>query len=240
MSDEKWSPEVNGQFLEPPRSTSYDDEMLCIDPKELSFHLEADENSPPFHQHADNEMNTGDRVYRFWEFNLIDWDGLKITELKQWMQFFGMKTSGGRKYMVRQLKDIFDYLADKGDQPKLASRIDSVPSAPNKELIYSKITQAIKSEKLLYEKILMFESLEVPEIQATLLRSHPDMASVLSLKNLKEYVQLMGVQVSNTSENNATNLRRARKKHRRQSVYDDDLVPSKPGKRQLRKSLTCP
>ena len=156
-----------------------DGDLDNLDPRELSFTL------PP----------QPVRVYNPKEWELVDWEKISQEELKNWMQFFGMKTTGGKAFMIRTLRDVLKYITEG----------ELVPRSGSKEDLFNEFSDVIKEETTLYEKILLFEPVEVNEVHALLKSRKKTHWTQLSLACVREYLELVGAQVCHTSANSAGN-----------------------------------
>ena len=210
------------------------DEVGDIDPHELSYVLpSANENAPPGNQTQPNER----RVFKPWECDQIDWAKLSLAELKQWMQFFGMKTTGGKAFMISQLSNVFKYVGTDEAVPLPSS--SSAPVA-TKEDLFGVFSQLIHTNVALYEKIILFESVDVGDVYKFLRAADPDLK--FRFQVVKEYLDRIGAQYSNTASNAYFNGgqtgRRAREDE--DSQRSGHNGPAKKSRKQLRRSITCP
>lgn len=178
-----------------------------------------------------------DRMYRPWQDGaVIAWDRMELAELKQWMQFFGMKPSGGKAFMISQLKSMFGYI--NGTSP--SSTPDEPPRTLTATESFAVYTDMIKAITPLYERIILFENVEVSEVMDALTSvSRPDNVP-LSIKLVKDYLAFIGAQFSNTSENQNHKYKRKNRRRKRRESVDDTEIPIPKTKRQLRRSITCP
>ena len=215
------TPLVESVALEPTREPEQ-----VVDPLELSFTLPPAAVAP--------EPVQEERVFRPWESQSIAWENMGLQELKQWMQFFGMKTTGGRGHMVNQLSYIFRYIGSV-DVPVTTT----VRSAPSIEEIFRGYTNMVKADKELYERIVLFEHVEISDVYDSL-KARQTRDVPVTLKNVKDFLCVSGVQFSNTSDKQNIGRKRVKRKSRRESVYDDDLIDKKKTRRELRRSITCP
>ncbi len=126
--------------------------------------LESSENACPNLSGSDIRPDpapstTEVRVYRPEEFDMIDWSKLSVPELKEWASFFGMKSSGGRQLLLSELQKIFKYLRNElivpGELPALQF---------DKQEIFKQLSVSLRSNVFLYERVLVFESLEFDEL----------------------------------------------------------------------------
>jgi len=178
-----------------------------------------------------------DRIYRPWQDGtVIAWDRMELAELKQWMQFFGMKPSGGKAFMISQLKTMFGYI----------NRISpsSTPDDPPRNLpateSFAVYTDMIRAITPLYERIILFENVEVSEVMYALTSVSRPHNVPLSIKLVKDYLAFIGAQFSNTSDNQNHKFKRENRRRKRRESVDDTEIPIPRTKRQLRRSITCP
>ena len=197
-----------------------------FDPHELSFELSQGvltENEPP-----SNELprsNPSCRVFRVSEFSEIDWMTVSSSELKQWLQFFGMKPAlGGRKVMVDKLREIFNYLSSNGEQNIAIEPPPAVRKDSTKTILFSQFRNGIISNTQLHEKIVCFETIDVGDVFEYLRESIQEHS--FSIKHVKEYLDQIHVQYCTTSEKFSKKAR------------PNPPQPKKP--RAVRKSISCP
>ena len=222
-----------------PPNISDEDECLLknIDPRELSYDLQ-DENSRPLNEDHQVEPTTDSvpagpsRILNpVADYKRIDWSRMSLSDLRQWIQFFGMKQSiGGRQAMINELMRIFSFFAPlengvDGEEP----RSSTPPKSPSKtrselhELFHSAI---VLNGRILHEKILCFETIEIVEIYDFLKSQIP--APPFNIKSVKEYLDTARVQYSTTMENPGRRWRRPKK------------APKSTRSAALRKSISCP
>ena len=192
------------------RDKENDGDFSNLDPRELSFALPPQ----PIRVHKPNE----------WE--LIDWEKVPIELLKEWMQFFGIKTTHGKAFMIRTLKEIFIYVSSE----------EAVGQARgSKEETFNEFSEVIREEGSLYEKIILYEPVEMSEVHALLrLKKKPHWQ--LSQASVREYLDLVGAHYSNTSLNSGGNFGAFLTRKRREPAHADD----RKKQRRLRVSISAP
>ena len=173
-----------------------------IDPRELSFQLpvKADGNG------------TGLRIFKPEEWKQIDWGKLDQDKLKACMLEFGLKPSGGKGNMISHLKRIFQYIDE--DQPGPSPAKEGLSKAE----MFEEFGALIQHNNELYEKIILFESVELSTVHSYL-ETKRDRWRNFSINLVREYLDSVGVQYSNTSAN---------------------ADPRRRPKKRLRKSISCP
>jgi len=221
----------------PPNMFDEDESLLKnIDPRELSYDLQ-DENSRPLNEDHQVEPTTDpvlagpSRILNpVADYKRIDWSRMSLSDLRQWIQFFGMKQSiGGRQAMINELMRIFSFFAPlengvDAEEP----RSPTPPKSPSKtrselhELFHSAI---VLNGGILHEKILCFETIEIVEIYEFLKSQIP--APPFNIKSVKEYLDTARVQYSTTMENPSRRRRR-------------NKAPKSTRSAALRKSISCP
>jgi hypothetical protein len=187
-------------------SAGFQDENLRdeenIDPRELSFQL------PP---KADGN-GTGLLIFKPEEWKQIDWSKLDLDKLKACMLEFGLKPSGGKGNMISHLKRIFQYID--GDQPVPSPAKEGLTKAE----MFEEFGGLIQDNNELYEKIILFESVELSMVHSYL-ETKRERWRNFSINLVREYLDSVGVQYSNTSAN---------------------ADPCRRAKKRLRKSISCP
>jgi hypothetical protein len=237
---------------------SIDEELLRdLDPRELSYdlgdaitRLDAENAPSPNHSltsdHGECDMKRHCNANRIenpiTQYKRIDWANMPLTDLRKWIQFFGMKQNiGGRQVMIRELIKIFSYLASSETvdecrppvspvRPQCSITSSVSPTRPREDLhrlFHSKIV----TNTILHEKILCFESVDITEI-------HEFMKSSLtthsfSIKAVKEFLDFSRIQYSTTNENPARHSRKKRSKKAQPAERDRQRAT-------LRKSISCP
>ena len=209
-----------------PNADGPDSVLDDLDPHELSFEL----SQPPVlaeNEAPSNELptftNTVSRVYKISEFTEIDWTAVSSSELKHWLQFFGLKpTLGGRKVMVDKLAEIFNYACPTSKPLSIDPTTVPKPESSRTSL-FTDFRSSITSNAELYDKIVCFETVDVVLVFDHLRQCMPDHS--FSIKHVKEYLDHIHVQYCTTSE-------KFLKKRRR-------VQEAKP-KRAIRKSISCP
>jgi len=215
----------------PPLSPQFTDngenagDLSNIDPRELSFEL------PPLNKNSDDPQDLPTdqvgmsfqpvpkekpRVFKPEEWSLIDWSKLDLDVLKQCMSYFGLKPSGGRNHMINQMKQIFQFAC--GDEDEKPPE----PELGSKEQMFEEFSALIQGNHTLYEKIILFETVDLADVYAFLQSERKESWKNLSLGVVKEYLDRVGVQYSTTTANNRPVVKRRRKD------------PT------LRKSISCP
>ena len=190
-------------------------DLMNLDPRELSFTL------PPIETGAA-------RVYKPSEWGLVDWNAVSQEQMKEWMQFFGVKTTGGKAFMVRTMKEVFRYISDAG------SGVNE--EVKSKEGLFNEFSEVIKEEIDLYERIILFEPVGLNEVHA-LLRHKKKPHWQLSLACVREYLDITGAQYCNTSTNSG-HFGAFVTGQRREPVHEDD--ESRKKRRKLRVSVSAP
>lgn len=190
-----------------------------LDPRELSFELPKVLPLEPPKQ----------RVYKPEEWLLIDWEKMSVGELKKWLYEFGMKPSGGRGHMVCQLKLIFEYITSDGAQ------VTSLPRAFTKQDLFAEFSALIRDHHVLYEKIILFESVELADVVEFLLSKRREEWPSVTQWTVREFLETIGAQFSNTTGNASANGR-----IRIHASDAREEAPRKKVRRHLRKSISCP
>jgi hypothetical protein len=183
-----------------------------IDPRELSFELPKKECQ---------------RVFNVEEWSMIDWGKMEPVNLKKCMTFFGIKPSGGKTHMINQMKEIFRYACGETNESSVSS------TDWTKERMFEEFNALIQDNHELYEKIILFESVELVDVYAFLQTQRKETWKSFSLAIVREYLDTVGVQYSNTTKNAHANGRPV--------DYDDPHPKKRRRKRgELRKSISCP
>ena len=180
-----------------------DPELEGINPADLTYILPEDENQVP---------NIPSRIFLLSEFHLIDWERVSLAEIKEWAVFFGMKPAQGRKFLVSELCRFFE--------------IVSVSFAPHREesnatSLTDMFIEAIKSEPSIYERILLYETIELSEIY-----------DLLKKKNSISFSQKCVKDFLTTQQLHSSNTHKIPKQEKPEEVVKT--------RRELRKSITCP
>ena len=213
--DEAVCPEVE---VDSPFPDEVDSFLGKLDPRELNFDASPRmmENSPP--PNITGASSEKRRLYKVSEFLDVDWDEVTSGELKQWLQFFGLKPAlGGRKVMVEKLGQIFKYISGCTADDYLKPPDDHLSA---RHQLFAKFRNLIVSNPEIYEKIVCFESIDIGEVFQYLGDSITD--KTFSVKHVKEYLDQINVQYSTTSE----------------KFSKKRVVSRKP--RTVRKSISCP
>jgi hypothetical protein len=169
------------------------------------------------------------RVFKPEEWQLIGWEKLSVGELKKWLFEFGLKPSGGRSQMVSQLKQIFEYMAGGPEA------ITALPKMFTKQDLFAEFSVLIQENHVLYEKIILFESVELAEVHSFLQSRRREQWPPVSQWTVREFLESIGAQFSNTAGNAATSGR--------VRIHPNDAregAPRKKVRRHLRKSISCP
>lgn len=196
-------------------NVEFDEELEGINPMDLTY----DED------HCLNKQE--DRVFSSSEFQLIDWNKVSASDLKEWAKFFGMKPALGKQFLIAEFKNFFQYLGG-GGQKVVADSFAAEKSQTEK--LHEDFVFHIKSNPTLYDRILLFESVEIGEVYEFL--KTKIMTTGFSLKCVKDFFTQNQLHFSNT----AGNLRR---KKRGAAAVNEQEPPPKT-RRQLRRSITCP
>lgn len=140
----------------------------------------------------------------------LDLEKMSEEELQEWMQFFGLKASNSRDFMLRRLHDILDYM-DGGTAYLHSIREAPTPvrerkrkATPKKETPKKKeespeklqlLADAIRKDKELYESLLTFQPLEVSEVKRRVVQIAPELRS-LGEQRLRRYLDSQGFATS--------------------------------------------
>jgi hypothetical protein len=156
------------------------------------------------------------RVFRPDEWRLMDFSKLDADKLKLCMTAFGLKSSGGKNHMINHLKRIFEYACGE------SLEVPEGPQSGTKEEMFDQFNGLIQGNYELYEKIILFESVELSNVFEFLQNHRSETWKHFSLNAVREYLDSVGVQYSNTAGNERN------KKRKKINV------------RVLRKSISCP
>ena len=198
------------------RDSRFKNEIEDINPRELSFELPTEAQSVA-------PMKGETRVFKPEEWTMIDFSKMDLEKLKLCMSTFGLKTSGGKAHMINHLKHIFQYACGDSVATEPPSTI-----AGSKEQMFEQFSGLIQDNHELYERIILFESVELSDVHAYLQTKRKEEWQHFSLNCVREFLDSVGVQYSNTSGNEQ------RGKRRRKVILTDD------NRRILRKSISCP
>ena len=190
----------------PPIHTGKIDELEGIDPRDLTFE-------------GFSCASASTRVLRVSEFSHINWVKVPTSDLKEWAKFFGMKPAQSRNVLVSEFTRFFNYLA----APSAAESTHEYTHKHDNthtELFIS----AIKQKESLYERILLYETVEITEVYEYLKKIVPN----TSMKLVKDFFASQQLHCGNTT----TNLKRKQPREINE--------PPKKTRRELRRSITCP
>ena len=194
-------------------------DVANIDPHELSFEIQGQNHIAPSQPAA-----LARRVFKPEEWKLIDWSALENEKLKTCMVHFGLKPSGGKASMVANLQRIFQFLDEDTSKecvPELTAGDDSL----SREEMFEEFSRLIQGNAELYEKIILFESVELGSVHRFLeTKRHKERWRSFSLNMVRDYLENAGVQYNNTTSHAGPTEEANRRKKRR----------------HLRKSISCP
>mmetsp|Transcript_38596 Transcript_38596/g.70186 ORF Transcript_38596/g.70186 Transcript_38596/m.70186 type:complete len:349 (+) Transcript_38596:74-1120(+) len=137
-----------------------------------------------------------------------------MEELQHWMDFFGMKPSRNQGFMVQRLNEVDAFLKGASGKSLARAPSDGVARSPPKRRVTEKgddlvqlLLEAIRADTDLYERMLMYEPIEVAEVKKRLANFRPDLAG-LGEQRLRAFLDAQGVLLAMTGNN----LRTTKKK----------------------------
>mmetsp|Transcript_18417 Transcript_18417/g.43041 ORF Transcript_18417/g.43041 Transcript_18417/m.43041 type:complete len:378 (-) Transcript_18417:162-1295(-) len=153
----------------------------------------------------------------------VDWmnwspSTMSVEELQHWMVFFGMSPSRNPGLMAQRLSEIDDFL--RGTSGKNLARPTCTTVARGRPRLSTKphqampkrrptekgddlaqlLLDAIRADIELYERMLMYEAIEVSEVRRSLAKYRPDLAGFGELR-LRNFLDEQGILLATTGNN---------------------------------------
>jgi len=146
---------------------------------------------------------------------------MTMEELQHWMTFFGLKPAKSTGYMVRCLTEIDDFLKgssgkrkqpasdeaapanNRAKRPCRPAEPKGLPKRPKEQgdALVELLVEAIKADTNLYERLLLYEPVEVGEVRKSLANFRPDLAG-LGESRLRAVLDAQGILFATTWNNN--------------------------------------
>jgi len=148
---------------------------------------------------------------------------MTMEDLQHWMAFFGMKPSKSAGYMVRRLTEIDAFLQGSSGKRKRSASDEATTASPGRsgvrrraaaepkgqmpkrpreqgDALVELLVEAIKSDSNLYERLLLYEPVEVGEVRKSLASFRPDLAG-LGESRLRAVLDSQGILFATTWNN---------------------------------------